>query len=288
MTHESAGEPTRIVVVGSGFAGFECARALARRLRGTDARVIMISPHDYMLYTPLLPEVAGGILDARFVTVPLSDALPGVELVTGRVDAVDFEARTVHVTDCEQGVEQVAWDRVVLTPGSVTRLFDIPGLAEHARGLKTPAEALYFRDQLLTQIELAERDTDPRVADARRTVVVVGASYAGTELTAQLRALADEAACRRNLDPAKIRFLLLDAADKVMPEVGEKLGDKVLEVLRSRGIDVRLDTTLTELGPEHVTLDDGTVIPTRTVAWVTGVTASPSSTPSNCPPRRAD
>ncbi|MDV6241575.1 NAD(P)/FAD-dependent oxidoreductase [Rhodococcus opacus] len=275
MTNESAGEPTRIVVVGSGFAGFECARALVRRLRGTDARITMISPHDYMLYTPLLPEVAGGILDARFVTVPLSEALPNVELVKGSVDSVDFESRTVHVTDCEQGVEDVAWDRVVITPGSVTRLFDIPGLAEHARGLETPAEALYFRDQLLTQIELAERDTDPSVADARRTVVVVGASYAGTELTAQLRALADEAAARRNLDPAKIRFLLLDAADKVMPEVGEKLGGKVLDVLRSRGIDVRLETTLTELGPEHVTLDDGTVVPTRTVAWVTGVTASP-------------
>ena len=161
MTYESAGEPTRIVVVGSGFAGFECARSLTRRLRGTDARVIMISPRDYMLYTPLLPEVAGGILDARFVTIPLSEALSDVELVTGRVDAVDFDARTVHVTDCEQGVEEVAWDRVVLTPGSVTRLFDVPGLAEHARGLKSPAEALYFRDQLLTQIELAERDTDP-------------------------------------------------------------------------------------------------------------------------------
>lgn len=128
------------------------------------------------------------------------------------------------------------------------------------QGLKTPAEALYSRDQLLTQIELAERDTDPRVADARRTVVVVGASYAARN-SAQLRALADEAASRRNLDPAKIRFLLLDAADKVMPEVGEKLGDKVLEVLRSRGIEVRLGTTLTERGSEYVTLDDGPSFP---------------------------
>lgn len=90
-----------------------CSRAASP---GTDARITMISPHDYMLYTPLLPEVAGGILDARFVTVPLSEALPNVELVKGSVDSVDFESRTVHVTDCEQGVEDVAWDRVVLTP----------------------------------------------------------------------------------------------------------------------------------------------------------------------------
>src|SRR5688500_4943739 len=105
MANESTGGPPRIVVVGSGFAGFECARRLRRSLRGTGARIIMVSPNDYMLYTPLLPEVAGGILDARFVTIALSDALPGVELVRGAVDSIDLDNRTVHVTDCEAGAE---------------------------------------------------------------------------------------------------------------------------------------------------------------------------------------
>jgi NADH dehydrogenase len=275
MANGSTGGPPRIVVVGSGFAGFECARRLRRSLRDTGARIIMVSPNDYMLYTPLLPEVAGGILDARFVTVALSDALPGVELVRGAVDSIDLDNRTVHVTDCEAGAEVLSWDRLVFTPGSVTRLFDIPGLLDHGRGLKTPAEALYFRDQLLTQLEMASRDTDPRESRARRTFVVVGASYAGTELIAQLRALADSAAARQGLDPTAVRFVLLDAADKVMPEVGDKLGAQVLDVLRSRGIEVRLETTLTELTENSVTLSDGTVVPTRTVAWVTGVTANP-------------
>ena len=271
-------EPVRIVIVGAGFAGFETARRLLRHQRSsTDhpIRVTVISPDDFMLYTPLLPDVAGGLLDPRFVAVPLADSLPEADLIAGRVERVDLAARTLEVHNREDAVETVAYDRLVLTPGSVTRLFDIPGLAEHARGLKTTTEALYLRDQLLEQLELASRETDSAVARARRTVVVVGASYAGAELTAQLRALADEVARQRDFDPQEVRFVLLDMADRVMPEVGEKLGDKVLEVLRSRGIDVRLGTTIDRLTDEVAELSDGTKIATHTVAWAAGVSANP-------------
>ncbi|MCX2966772.1 NAD(P)/FAD-dependent oxidoreductase [Gordonia sp. NPDC062954] len=271
-------EPVRIVIVGAGFAGFETTRRLLRHQRSsTDhpIRVTVISPDDFMLYTPLLPDVAGGLLDPRFVAVPLADSLPEADLIAGRVEKVDLAARTLEVHNREDAVETVAYDRLVLTPGSVTRLFDIPGLAEHARGLKTTTEALYLRDQLLEQLELASRETDSAVARARRTVVVVGASYAGAELTAQLRALADEVARQRDFDPQEVRFVLLDMADRVMPEVGEKLGDKVLEVLRSRGIDVRLGTTIDRLTDEVAELSDGTTVATHTVAWAAGVSANP-------------
>lgn len=220
--------------------------------------------------------MAGGILDPRYVSVPLAGSLPGVELITGRVTSVNFDSRTITLMDCDADVAQLHWDRLVLTPpGSVTRTVDIPGLKENACGLKTVGEALYLRDQLLTQLELSTHETDPVQREAQRTVVVVGASYAGTELVAQLRALADEVARQRRFDPTQVRFLLLDRADRVMPELGEKLGRQVLEVLRRRGIEVRLGTTLDALTGEHVVLSDGTTIPTRTVVWVTGVTASP-------------
>jgi len=234
-----------------------------------------VSPVDYMLYTPLLPDVAGALVDARFVTVPLAGTLKGVRAVRGRVDSVDFDKRTVSFTDPEHRSLSLAWDRLVLTPGSVTRLFDIPGLATHARGLKSTAEALYLRDHVLEQLEVACIDDDPQVADGRRTVVVVGASYSGTELVAQLRALADAAAKQMGFDRAAVKFLLLDVAEQVMPEVGEKLGAAAMRVLRSRGIDVRLGVTLKEVHPDHVVLSDDSRVDTRTVAWVTGVTAAP-------------
>lgn len=272
---------TSVVVVGSGFTGFECARQLARKMRRhtkagrASVDISIISPVDYMLYTPLLPDVAGGLVDARFVAIPLANALRGVQAIRGRVDEVDFEGRTVTFTDPEERVRSMAWDRLVLTPGSVTRLFDIPGLAEHARGLKSTAEALYLRDHVLEQLELADVDDDAGRAEARRTVVVVGASYSGTELAVQLRALADSAAKQVGFDASKVKFVLLDLAEQVMPEVGEKLGAAAQRVLKTRGIDVRLGVTLAEVHPEHVVLSDDSLIRTHTVAWVTGVTGAP-------------
>jgi NADH dehydrogenase len=269
---------TSVVIVGSGFTGFECARQLARKMRkqgGASVDITIISPVDYMLYTPLLPDVAGGLVDARFVAIPLANALRGVQAIRGRVDDVDFEGRTVTFTDPEERVRSLAWDRLVLTPGSVTRLFDIPGLAEHARGLKSTAEALYLRDHVLEQLELADVDDDAGRAAARRTVVVVGASYSGTELAVQLRALADSAANQMGFDPSAVKFVLLDLAEQVMPEVGEKLGAAAQRVLKARGIDVRLGVTLSEVHAEHVVLSDDSLIRTHTVAWVTGVTGAP-------------
>jgi NADH dehydrogenase len=268
---------TSVVIVGSGFTGFECARHLAKILRRRNANVdiSIISPVDYMLYTPLLPDVAGGLIDARFVAIPLANTLREVQAVRGRVEEVDFDARTVTFTDPEERARALPWDRLVLTPGSVTRLFDIPGLAEHARGLKSTAEALYLRDHVLQQLELADVDDDPGRAAARRTIVVVGASYSGTELAVQLRALADAAARQMKFRAEDVRFLLLDVAEQVMPEVGEKLGAAAQRVLKARGIEVRLGLTLKEVHAEHVVLSDGSLIRTHTVAWVTGVTGAP-------------
>jgi len=266
-----------VVIVGSGFTGFECARHLARKLRKRNASVdiSIVSPVDYMLYTPLLPDVAGGLVDARFVTVPLANTLHGVRTVRGRADSVDFDAHTVTYTDPEKRSRSMTWDRLVLTPGSVTRLYNIPGLAEYARGLKSTAEAVYLRDHLLEQLELANIDDDSDRIAARRTVVVVGASYSGTELVVQLRALADTAARQMGFAAGDVKFVLLDLAEQVMPEVGEKLGEGVKRVLHERGIDVHLGITLKEVHSNHVVLSDDSRINTHTVAWVTGVTGAP-------------
>ena len=156
---------TSVVIVGSGFTGFECARRLGRRLRKTDVDITIISPVDYMLYTPLLPDVAGGVVDARFVAIPLAGTLKGVRAIRGRVDHVGLEDHRLQFTDLEHRTRELSWDRLVLTPGSVTRLFDIPGLAKYARGLKSTAEALYLRDHVLEQLELSCLEEDAEVGE---------------------------------------------------------------------------------------------------------------------------
>ncbi|OBB68035.1 NAD(P)/FAD-dependent oxidoreductase [Mycobacterium sp. 852014-50255_SCH5639931] len=275
---QKAEPTTSVVIVGSGFAGFECARRLVRRLDragASDVRVTIVSPVDYLQYTPLLADVAGGLVDPRFVCVPLAGTLKGVRAVRGQVDSVDFDRHMLSFTDPEGRVGTLSWDRLVLTPGSVTRVFDTPGLAEYAHGLKSTAEALYLRDRVIEQLELACVDENEERAAARRTIVVVGASYSGSELAAQLRALADAAAKQMGFDRASVRFVLVDLANQVMPELGRKLGDAAMRVLRSRGIDVRLGTTLREVHADHVVLIDGSRIDAYTVAWVAGVSPSP-------------
>lgn len=266
-----------VVIVGSGFAGFECARGLTSLLRRhrSNATVTLVSPVDYLLYTPLLPDVAGGVIDPRFVTIPLSDNLPGVRLIRGYVDAVGFSERTLRFRDQENSNQELVWDRLVLTPGSVTRRFDIPGLAEHARGLKSIAEALYLRDHMLEQFELARVDQDPERAQARKTVVIVGGSYSGTELAAQLCAMAAMAGRKFGSRRDDIRLILVERSDRIMPEIGPKLAAKAEHVLRGHGVQIQTGATLTEVGPDYVILSDGTRVGTYTVAWLTGVVASP-------------
>lgn len=272
-----ASQPPSIVIVGSGFAGFECARHLSKLLQRhrSAATITLVSPVDYLLYTPLLPDVAGGAIDPRFATVPLIDILPGVRLLRAYVDSADLSARSLQCRDQEGTCHVLSWDRLVLTPGSISRLFDIPGLAEHARGLKSTAQALFLRDHILEQFELSRTDSDHERAAARRTVVVFGSSYSGTELIAQLCALAAMAARHFKFEPGEIRLILVERSGRLMPELGPELAARAERVLRRRGVQVVVGVTLSRVAADHVILSDGTRIGTYTVAWVTGVVANP-------------
>ncbi|MET7498282.1 FAD-dependent oxidoreductase, partial [Streptomyces sp900116325] len=166
----------RIVVVGAGFAGHQAARTLSRRLRGR-AEIVLLNPTDYFLYLPLLPQVATGILEPRRITVSLTGTLPRVRLVLGEAESVDLAARKVRYTDPEGGGGELTYDRLVLAVGSVNKLLPVPGVSQHAHGFRGMPEALYLRDHITRQIELADTTDDRVEAEARRTFVVVGAGY---------------------------------------------------------------------------------------------------------------
>jgi NADH:ubiquinone reductase (H+-translocating) len=272
----TGGRRRRILVLGTGFAGYHCLRELERRLPADSAELVAVNPTDYMLYVPLLPEVAAGILDPRRVAIPLRESCPRTHVVPGTATSVDLAGRTCTVLDVEGRTRVLDWDRLVLACGSVTRLLSVPGVAEHALGFKSIPEALYLRDHILGQLELAEQTEDPEDRQARTTFVVVGAGYTGTEVAAQCASYTADALRRYpGLRDDEVRWILLDLAPRVLPGLNERLSGPAQEVLRRRGVDVRLRTSVESVTPTCARLSDGSEIPTRTVVWCVGVYPDP-------------
>jgi NADH:ubiquinone reductase (H+-translocating) len=264
-----------VVVVGAGFAGFGCLRELERLLPEGTVELVVVHPTDYLLYQPMLPAVAAGVVRPDAIAVPLS-RLRRTRLELGSVVGVDLAGRSVRVAGRHGETRDVAWDRLVLTPGAVTRVFDIPGLAEHARGFKTLAEATYLRDHVLTQLELAVDTTDPVRQRAHTTFVVVGAGYAGTEFVAQMQPFVrDVLAARPTLAALSPRWVLADTGPAVLAHLGPRLSAHACRVLGQRGVEVRMGTSVTAVTADTVALSDGSVLPCRTLVWTAGVAASP-------------
>jgi NADH dehydrogenase len=196
--------------------------------------------------------------------------------VLGNTAEIDVAARTCSVLDIERRPRTLQWDRLVVACGSVTRLLSVPGVADHAKGFKSIAEAIHLRDHVLRQLELAEVATDPAERAARMTFVVVGAGYTGTEVVGQGQLLTRDGVRQfPGLRPDEVRWLLLDLAPRVLPGLNPRLSVPAERVLRRRGVDVRLRTTVSEVTATCARLSDGTEIPTRTVVWCVGVRPDP-------------
>src|SRR4051812_18131434 len=267
-------DAARVVIVGAGFAGYHAARELQKH--APDTEVVLINPTDYFLYLPLLPEVAAGVLEPRRICVSLPGQLPGVRLVLGKADRVDLVNQRVGWTDPEGRRDEVAYDRLVLTAGSVNKLLPIPGVAENAHGFRGLAEALFLRDPITRQLELAAITNDRDERDARCTFVVVGAGYTGTEVAAQgqlfTRRLAAQLPALRH---QPMRWLLADVARRVLPELNPRLSRTAHQVLRDRGVDVRTEQSVERAGIGTVRLTTGENVATRSLIWCVGVRPDP-------------
>ncbi|RZU51771.1 NADH dehydrogenase [Krasilnikovia cinnamomea] len=264
----------RIVIVGAGFAGFQAARTLSKLSRG-GAEIVVINPTDYFLYLPLLPEVAAGILEPRRVSVSLAATLPGVRLVLGEADGFDLDARTVSYVDPDGGKGTLDYHRLVIAAGSVNKLLPVPGVTEFAHGFRGIPEALYLRDHVTRQIEMAGGAADAAERAARSTFVVVGAGYTGTEVAAQGVLLTEELVRHREALRGLPRWLLVDIEDRVLPQLDERLSVAADRVLRARGVELRLGTGVAAATGQGVRLSDGEFVPTRSLIWCVGVRPDP-------------
>ena len=257
------------LIVGGGFAGGYVARLLGK-LGST-----IVSPENFMLYTPMLPEAASGTLEPRHVVVPLRVMAPQSELLLGRALALELERQRLQV-EAEDGLVNVQYKRLVVALGSVSRTLPIPGLAEHALGFKNLADAIRLRNHVLRRLEAAAAASSEGHVRRELTFVFVGAGYAGVEALAELSDLVRDALrYYPMLRAAPQHWVLVDAAPKILPEIPTRLGDYAAAQLGRRGVDIRVSTTLSEVEPHAAVLSDGDRLPTSTVVWTAGVRANP-------------
>jgi NADH dehydrogenase len=266
-----------VVIAGGGFGGAMAARELERIMPRQSARLVLVNDVNFMLYTPFLPEAAAGTLEPRHVVTPLREILRRTYLRLGTVSGHDPAARTVELTTRDGETERLPYDQLLLALGSVSRVLPVPGLAEHAVGFKSLADAIWLRNHLIETLEAANASEDPARRDELLTYVFVGGGYAGLEALAELQDFAADAIER--YPRARLhgmRWVLVEASDRVLPEIDAGLADYALRELRGRGIEIRLGTTLDEVGAKHARLSGGETLPSRTVVWTAGVAPHPS------------
>ena len=266
----------RIVVVGGGYVGMYTALRLQKRLRRGEAEVTVIDPQSHMTYQPFLPEASAGSIEPRHVVVPLRRVLRRCRHLTGRVTAISHARREVTVELAAGRTTVVGYDLLVVAPGSVARTLPIPGLAECGIAFKTVGEAIYLRNHVLSRLDAADTTLDPALRRRLLTFMVVGGGYAGIEALAELADMARYASrYYETIDREDIRWVLVEAAGRIMPEVGPTLGRYTVEQLLEANIEVNLDTRVKSMEGGHVELDDGQSFDADTIIWTAGVKPNP-------------
>jgi NADH dehydrogenase len=273
-----------VVIAGGGFGGAAAAHELERVMPKQSARLALVNETNFALYTPFLPEAAAGTLEPRHVVTPLREMLKRTYLRIGAIVGHDPEAKTVTLRAKYGETETMPYDQLLLALGSTSRVLPVPGLAQHAVGFKSLADAIYLRNHVVETLEEANATEDPRRREELLTYVFVGGGYAGLEALAELQDFAADA--MDSYPRARLhgmRWVLVEASDRVLPEIDRELAEYALRELRGRGIDIRLQTTLEEVTAESARLSTGEVLPTRTVVWTAGVKAQPILAELNLP-----
>lgn len=277
VTYGSRPRPRRVLVAGGGYVGLYTALRLLRKARLGEVEVKVVDPRPYMTYQPFLPEAAAGSIQPRHVVVPLRSTLRRADVVSGWVQRVDHERKVATIQPLEGDAYEFEYDIVVSALGAVSRTLPIPGLAEWANGFKNVEEAISLRNRVLECMDIAENTNDPELRERNLTFVFVGGGFAGAEALGEIQDLARYATrYYHNVSEADLRFYLVEASNRILPEVGDKMGRYALEQLRNRGIDCRLETRLESCVDGHIELSDGSTFLSDTVVWTAGVKANPA------------
>ncbi|MGY1673542.1 NAD(P)/FAD-dependent oxidoreductase [Geodermatophilus sp. SYSU D00710] len=267
-----------VLVVGGGYVGLYTALRLQKRLSRGGAEVVVVDPQPHMTYQPFLPEAAAGSVEPRHVVVPLRRTLPRCRVVTGAVVGLSHAQRRARVAPAEGAPYDLTYDVLVMAAGSVARTLPIPGLAEHGVGFKTVGEAIYLRNHVLARLDAAASTDDPAVRTRALTFTFVGGGYAGIEAFAELEDMARYAVVKYypRLSPGDMRWVLVEATGRILPEVDLDMAAWTVKQLTARGMDVRLNTRLESVSDDGVVrLSDGDSFASDTLVWTAGTKPNP-------------
>lgn len=281
-----AGNKSSIVILGGGFAGVYAALRLEKKFaREDNVEITLISDENFMLFTPMLPEVTSSSIEAKHIVSPLRAFFRKVKFQNKEVRSIDLAGRVVvaaHCPSCE--LNQLRFDHLVLALGSKTNFQDIPGLADHALPMKTLGDAMMLRNHIIDVFEHADLQEDPRTREGMLTFVVAGGGFAGVETVAELRDFAFAAqSFYRNVRPQEVKVILVHSGARILPEIGESLADYALKRLTEKGVEVRLSTRITSATAEWVELGSKERISTNTLIWTAGVKPSSLLETLPCP-----
>jgi NADH dehydrogenase len=275
--------PHRVLILGGGFAGVLTAQALERRLgRRTDVEIWLCSRDNFMLFTPLLPEVCSGVLEPRHVVNPLRGMLkrPSSWCITADAREIDLDARVVSVLGGDGDTHRLHYDSLVLALGGVTHTFGIPGIEEHSVGMKTLADAFSLRNRMIEILERADLEENAEAKRAQLTFVVGGGGFSGVETAGEVEDFVRRVRKRYfpKIRPEMISAYLVELRDRILPEMPEEMGAYARRQLARRGFEVLTGMPIKEVRENEVVIGEGDArrtIPTRTVIWTGGVRPAP-------------
>jgi NADH:quinone reductase (non-electrogenic) len=271
-------------VVGAGHVGLYVALRLSKRLRRGEAEVIVVDPQPHMTYQPFLPEAAAGSISPRHAVVSLRRDLKGCEVLSGEITRVEHARKVATIQPIVGPAREIGYDHVVLAPGSVSRTLPIPGLRENAVGFKTIGEAIYLRNHVLERLDIAVSTADAPTRRRALTFVFVGGGYAGIEAFAEMEDMVRSAMrYYPEIDQREMRWILVEATSRILPEVGAEMGAYTVRQLTARGMDIRLETRLESCVDGMVRLSDGDGFAADTIVWTAGVKPHPMLASTDLP-----
>lgn len=285
MRKDRGGEKPHVLVLGGGYVGMYTALGLQKKFRRGQVDITVVDPRSYMTYQPFLPEAAAGSLEPRHVVVPLRRVLKRCNVITGYVESINHASHSVRIAPLAAEPYDIEYDVLVIALGSIARTLPIPGLAEQGIGFKQIEEAIALRNHVLDRLDVAASTDDEEVRRRALTFVFVGGGYAGVEALGELENMAQYA--RRHYYPEigqkDMRWVLVEASDHILPEVGPELGVYAVEELSKRGIEIWLETLLTSCVDGRVELSKGKPFDADTIVWTAGSKPNPVLAQSDLP-----